>query len=183
MTVLSWNIRGLQDPLKWTLVSSLMRKNLPAICALQETHPTVDSVSCLNYRWVGRAYHSTHISYSRGVSVLIHSSIDFEELGSEIDVDGRYVFLLCRLFTLKCILAFIYVPPPYNNYILRALVEYQVKYPEVPLYAFGDFNGYIDQSLDKHPPVTGGRGVNRTALRKFIEEVGWKDPVTYLVGV
>lgn len=66
--------------------------------------------------------------------------------------------------------------PPYKNQILRALVAYQMKHPEIPLYAFGDFNNYTDQLLDKHPPVVGGRGVNRTALRKFIEEVGWKDP-------
>lgn len=112
VTVLSWNVRGLQDPLKRTMVSSLLRKHLPAVCALQETHLTADSVSCRNFRWVGKAYHSNHTSYSRGVSVLIHSSIDYEELGSEIDEDGRYVFLLCKLFTFKCILAFVYVPPP-----------------------------------------------------------------------
>lgn len=50
VTVLSWNIRGLQDPLKWTMVSSLLRKRLPAICALQKTHLTADFVSCLNFR-------------------------------------------------------------------------------------------------------------------------------------
>lgn len=107
--------------------------------------------------------------------MLIHSSIDYEALGSKIDEDGRYVFLLCKLFTFKCILAFVYVPPVINQ-ILRALVVYQVKHPEVLLYAFGDFNNYTDQLLDKHPPVVGGRGVNQTALQKLIEEVGWKDP-------
>lgn len=176
VTVLSWNIRGLQDPLKRTMVSSLLRKRLPAICALQETHLTADSLSCINFRWVGRAYHSTHTSYSRGVSVLVPGSIDFVELDSELDDEGRYVFLCCKLFSFKCILAFVYVPPPYNNLVLRSLVTFQMKYPETPLYVFGDFNNYTDAVLDKHPPVMGGGGVHRTALGKFIEEVGWRDP-------
>lgn len=176
VTVLSWNVRGLHDPLKRTMVSSLLRKHLPAICALQETHLTKDSLSCIGFRWVGKAYHSTHTSYSRGVSVLVHSSIEYVELGSEIDQEGRYVFLLCRLSTLKCILAFVYVPPPYNNQVVRALLAYQVKHPEVPLYAFGDFNNYTDPFLDKHPPVARGRAGGGTALSRFMGEVGWKDP-------
>lgn len=58
-------------------VSTSLRKYLPA---LQETHLTRDTVSGLNFAWVERAYHSTHTTYSRGVSVLVHDSLDYEEL-------------------------------------------------------------------------------------------------------
>lgn len=93
-----------------------------------------------------------------------------------IDAEGRYIFLLCRLYTLKCILAFVYIPPPYDNQTLRALLEFQIKHHEVPLFVLGDFNCYTDPVLDKHPPVINSRGTKRTALKKLIDEVGWKDP-------
>lgn len=45
-----------------------------------------------------------------------------------------------------------------------------------PLYILGDFNCFLDHSLDKHPPVVQGRGTYHTALKKLVEEVGWTDP-------
>lgn len=50
LKVMSWNVRGLGDPIKRTMVSTSMRKYLPAICVLQETHLTPDSLACLNFR-------------------------------------------------------------------------------------------------------------------------------------
>lgn len=129
LKVVSWNVRGLGDPLKRTIVSTSIRKYLPAICALQEIHLSPDTWSCLNFRWVGRAYHSTHPLFSRGVSVLIHSALDYQELDSVVDSEGRYVILYCRLFSLKCILAFVYIPPPYSHRVLRAELDFQFGWP------------------------------------------------------
>lgn len=82
-------------------------------------------------------------------------------------------FLLCWLYSLKCILAFMYIPPPCNSQPLRLL--FQLRYPEVPLFVMGDFTCYIDPDLNKHPPVTTGIGT-RTALKKLMDEVCWLDP-------
>lgn len=82
-----------------------------------------------------------------------------------IDGEGSYI-LQCRLYSLKCFLAFVYIPPPFNNQTLRALLEYQMKYSKIPLDVLGDFNCYTDSALDKHPPVTAGQGTNRFALKK-----------------
>lgn len=40
VSVVSWNVRGLYDPLKCTMIPTMLRKHLPAICALQEMHST-----------------------------------------------------------------------------------------------------------------------------------------------
>lgn len=79
--IVSWNVRGVNDPLKSTMISSGLCKFYPAIIALQETHLLRDNVSCLQYAWVGKSYHSTHTAYSRGVSVLIHKSSDIPGTG------------------------------------------------------------------------------------------------------
>lgn len=59
--------------------------------------------------------------------------------------------------------------------MLRAVLEFQLGQPDVPLYILRDFNCYLDPQLDKHPPMVPGRGVCRTALRKLVEDVGWID--------
>lgn len=73
----------------------------------------------------------------------------------------EHVFLFCRLHSLKFILAFVYIPPPYKNQTLGALLEYQLKYPDKPLYVMGDFNCSLDPGMDKHALATAG-GVTRT---------------------
>lgn len=161
--VLSLNVKRLSDPLKCTMVSTSSHKYLPAIFALQETHPTSDTLSCLNLRWVGKMNFSTHTSFSRGASVLIHSSLDYQELECVVNDEGWYVILYCPLFSLKCILAFVYIPPPYNHQVLRVVLEYQLSHPDVPLYVLVDFNCYLEPALDKFPC---------TAQRNLVDEVG-----------
>lgn len=156
--IVSWNISGLHDPLKRTMVSTALCKHLPAICALQETHLTSETVSCLNFAWVGKAYHSIHTNYSRGVSVLIPGSLDIQELGHSMDTEGRYVFLVCRIYNLQCILAIIYNPSPFNSDILRDLLMYQLGYPDMSLFVLGDFNCYLDPELAKRRIKTMGTG-------------------------
>lgn len=75
--------------------------------------------------------------------------------------------MLCRFSSLKCILAFVYIPP-------NVVLEYQLGHQDVPLYIMGDFNCYLDPAQDKHPPVVTICGSYRT-LKRFIDEVGWTD--------
>lgn len=117
--IVSWNVRGLHNPLKRTMISMMLRKHLPAKCAFQEMHLTPDTLSFLGYSWVGWAFHSTHTSYLRGVSILEHRDLDCHVLDKQIDSEGWYVLLVCRIFLVKCILPFVYIPPPYNSTVLR----------------------------------------------------------------
>lgn len=129
----------------------------------------------LQYSWVGKVYHSTHSAYSHRVSVLIHKSLAYQEIDSVVDPMGQYVFLYCRLFTITVIIAFVYIPPPFSREILQLLLSYLVDKPEVAIMILGDFNGYLDPRLDRHPPVQpplGGRG---TILSRLLMEVGWTD--------
>lgn len=97
--IMSWNVQGVNDPLKRTMISTVMRRIHPAIIGLQETHLQDNTVSFLQYAWVGKAYHSTYSAFSRGVSVLIHKAIAYQELDSLIDISGRFIFLHCKIYT------------------------------------------------------------------------------------
>lgn len=176
VALFSWNVRGIQSPLKCTMVTTILKKYSPAIYVLQDTHLVLETVSRMGFSWVGWAYHSTHTSYSRGVSVLVHCAVDFQMIDKLIDTEGRYVIILCKIHNLKCILAAIYVPPPFTTEVLRLILTYQLGHPDVPLIILGNLNCYMDPVLNKYPPPMASRTRARMALQKFTEEFGWLDP-------
>ena len=173
--IVTWNVRGVNDPLKRVMITAGLKKFHPAVIGLQETHLQKDTVGFLQYAWVGKAYHSTYSAFSRGVSVLIHKALAYQEIDSLIDVSGRFVFLYCKLYMLTLILAFVYVPPPFSREVLQLLLLYLANKPDTPVLIMGDFNCYLDPKLDRHPPVSPPRGGRGTALSRLLLEVGWTD--------
>lgn len=171
-SIVLWNIRGLNDPLGVHCHSETPSRG---VCFTGNPPDIGDSVIC-EFCMGGIAYHSTHTSYYRGMSVLIYRSPDFQLFDKVVDYEGRYVFLLCRLFQVTCILAAVYVPPLFTATVLRILLSYQLSNSNIPLILVGDVNGVLDPVLDKHPSLTMGLQHTRSPLLKFTEEVGWIDP-------
>lgn len=85
---------------------------------------------------MGCAYHSTHTSFSRRVNVLVRRALTFQELQCLIDEEGHYVFLHCKVYWVECILAMVYIPPPFSMAILRELVAFVLAKPDIPIYIF-----------------------------------------------
>lgn len=76
-----------------------------------------------------------------------------------IDAEGRYVILLCRIYQLKCILAALYIQPPFNSEVLRTLLAYWLSSPDIHVIMVGDFNCFMDPALDKYPLLVAGRKI------------------------
>lgn len=173
--LITWNVRGLHDPLKRAKVSSVLRRYHPAIKGLQETHLTTKTLRCMNYSWAQQVYHSSHTTYSRGVCVLIHKALDYHELAKASNPEGRYIFLHCKLFTLTCVLAVVYILPPFSTMVLRELVAFLLDKPRALLFILGDLNGVLNSILDRHPPLPLGPSPRGTPLSRFLAEMSWVD--------
>lgn len=85
--------------------------------------------------------------------MLVHRSLDFQEFQSAVDDEVHFVFIYCRLYTVECIIAMLYIPPPFCLMILFKLVAFTLSKADVPLYIMGDFNGILNYRLDRHPPA------------------------------
>lgn len=111
---MTWNVRGLNDRVKRSLVCQFLKRHVPDVVCLQETHLTGSKVLSLRKPWVGWSYHSTFTNSSRGVSVLIRKQLHFKLLEQVVDDSGRYVILRCLIMFKPLILIAVYVPPPAN---------------------------------------------------------------------
>lgn len=68
---------------------------------------------------------------------------------SVVDKNGRYIFLRGNLEGLDCILANVYIPPPFSAEVLKILAGFLAHHPNVPALKVGDFNNYLNFQLDK----------------------------------
>lgn len=83
------------------------------------------------------------------MSVLVHQGTPFSCTNVVIDPEGRYFFLLCSLYRLRCVLAGVYIPPPFSAELLKALATFMARHSDLLLLVVGDFNKYLDPVKDK----------------------------------
>ena len=69
---ISWNIRGMNGPVKRAQFFSHLQRLHTEIAFLQETHLRVQDQVLLRKAWIGQVYHSTFSSRARGAAIIIH---------------------------------------------------------------------------------------------------------------
>lgn len=132
LTLISWNVRGLEEANKHFTVYKSLVKYQPAIIFLfflQETHLVKDTVRCMQRHWIGWECHSMHTSYSRDISILVHKNIPFECVDKEVDEDGRYICVYCKIYHLHYVLVTLYIPPPYNCSVIKKVLVFFASTP------------------------------------------------------
>lgn len=108
--LLSWNVRGLNHPVKRNRVFTHITKLTSEVVYLQETHLLNKDHLKLRTAGFTQIYHSNFNSKSRGVAILIHRKVQFIEEAIVKDKNGRYVIVQGKLFNTPVVLANIYTP-------------------------------------------------------------------------
>ena len=152
---LTWNVRGVRNKIKRTAALAYLKAQKANIMALTETHVTGHLQAALKRPWIGWAYHSTHTSFSRGVSLLVTKATPFELLLLESDQQGKYVFVHARVGGINMLLIVCYIPPPYSSEVITMGFAFMAKHPTVPAVWMGDFNMTMDPFMDR-PTRAGG---------------------------
>lgn len=171
----SWNVRGLGSPVKRAAVYDGLDTLKVEIACLQETHLTKDTKNNLWNKRYQHQFHSTYTSYSRGVSTLIGSGVAFICRQCRIDEEGRYVFLHCVIENLECVLANLYIPPPFKLDIMYNLMEFIIDKAELPVIVVGDFNMVLDNKIDRFPGGKQSQRKQENRLKQFLQEAGLLD--------
>lgn len=156
-------------------IFSWLYKYQPAIICLSETHLIKERVHLIHRPCIDPAYHCTYSAHIRGVSILIHRPIPFSCIKSVVDPEGRYVYLLCNVYTLTLILVAISIPPPYWGETLKKILSFLDASPRAPFLLIGDFQNYLHPYWDRLHSGTLDIHSQPTSLSRLLEEVGIRD--------
>lgn len=148
LKIFSWNVRGLGTPWKRTFVFSHIKKCNPHLICLQETHLVKSSIK-LHRPWIQWSLHTTHTSYSHGVSFLVHRSVKWKLGTVQRDPEDRFLFIQAWIDCQPYVLIGLYLPPPAPISILYDAARFAANFPHSRVICMGDFNLLHDCSLDK----------------------------------
>lgn len=109
-TVVTWNVKGLNHPVKRGKVLAHLKMLSSDIIFLQETHLNKNEYIKLRCRWIGQTYHSTCAVRSRGVAILFRKGTPFTHKTTIADKEGRYLIVIGDLYSLPITLVNIYGP-------------------------------------------------------------------------
>lgn len=133
LTILQWNIKGYIN--NFNELQILIKKYRPGIISLQETHiqNTTNLIIPISYRLYLTT--STHNSYG-GSALLIHNSIQHEELDSQSNFDS----IALHIHSKKSFILFSTYIPPNKSFVYNDLA--QLFDTRSPMLITGDFNSW-----------------------------------------
>ena len=149
----SLNTNGLGDDSKRRAVFTKLHKKCHGIILLQETHSTLNCERIWKNEWGGDIIFSHGSSNSRGVAVLFPPRFDIKIKDCVTDNNGRMILISITFENDAYILVNIYAPTKdhrieQNNFITE-LKDIISAYKGQTMLIGGDFNFYMDPSLDK----------------------------------
>ena len=163
--LLSYNVKGLNSPVKRHKILKELKTYRTDIAFLQETHLTIESnIRLFSQDFPTWYYGDTISKRARGVAIGIAKGTRFKLFDRLTDPEGRFLFLKGKIEEMVCTLVNIYAP---NDRPLKYMVEVLGKLRDFrvgKVILGGDLNLCMDPRLDKTSQIQGSRN---TQLRKF----------------
>ena len=147
LNLISWNVKGLNHPVKRNRVLAHLSQLHVGIAFLQETHFHNADINRIRRTWVGEVFHSRFNSKARCTAILIHKDILFAAEKTVADPGGRFVIVSGKLLNKPVILANIYAPNWDNEAFIKSFFS---ALPEVNVHNLiigGDFNCVLSPEL------------------------------------
>ena len=177
---ISWNVKGLNGPVKRGRIFSHLRNLKTDIAFLQETHLRNLDQLRLKKQWVGQIFHSSFNTRARGTAIIIHKRIQFIPSNCISDPQGRYVIVSGQLFHVPVLLVNLYAPNWDDAGFVQRLVCQLPDLNDHNLILGGDFNCVMDPSLDRSNPKVHTLSKMASQFSEFFGHAACVDPWRYL---
>lgn len=99
LTLASWNVRGLNNPIKRGKAFAHLKSPSTDTIFLQETHLKNDSYSRLRCRLIGNIYHSSFPAKGRGTEIRMRKGIPFIHKATISDKEGRFLIVTGEIYS------------------------------------------------------------------------------------
>ena len=176
----SWNVKGLNQPVKRSKVLHHLQSMGTHIAFLQETHLKTDNHSLLHKRWVGQMYHSHFSCKARGTAILIHKSVPFTLSSTKLDKNGRYIIVTGNLYNKPVILANVYAPNWDDEHFFKSFLSSFQDMQSHCLILGGDFNCWLNPSLDRSSMNMKPQTKSAKLIKSFLKEFAMSDVWRFL---
>ncbi len=110
ISLMSYNVRGLNRKIKRKSIYNYIEKKKVDICFLQETYSTTESEPIWNREWDGEVLFCHGTSHSKGVMILFRKGLDVKIRETCTDLRGRYIFTRVTIDSVDLQLLNIYAP-------------------------------------------------------------------------
>ena len=155
ITLNSFNCRGLRDRQKRMNIFTWLKTHHNGITLLHETHSALTDEPDWSREWGSEIIFSHGSTNSRGVAILIPESLklNFKIVLTFKDTSGRMLLLECNIEKNKFLIINVYAPTKnrldMQHEFSRNLKNLLDEYCDKALIIGGDFNTYLNTSLDK----------------------------------
>ena len=177
---ISWNVRGLNGPVKRAKVFQHLKLHRTDIAFLQETHLKIHDHTRLRRPWVGQVFHSLFDSKARGAAILVSKKIQFISESIIPDRNGRFIIVSGRLFHLPVTLVCVYAPNFDDAEFMARLLSSIPNMNTHHLILGGDLNCVMNTQVDRSSPRVTNLSKMAITLQSFMEDYGSCDPWRFL---
>lgn len=174
---ISWNVKGINNPVKRTRVFTHLKSLRSDVVYLQETHLRSSEQIKLKKTWISQIFSSKFEDRSRGVAILIRKGIPFIPLSTVADTRGRYIIIQGRLYGKQVILANVYGPNWDDPNFYCTFLKHLPDLTESHLILGGDFNCVLNPQLDRSNPKPDSKiSKAGNVLKSFMQSYAFFDP-------
>lgn len=164
LKILSYNVRGLNSPIKRGRLWVELQHWGADVVFLQETHFKSSSIPSLPQNVLNQWYHAVSpIARARGVTIAFKKSCPWTTETLQSDPEGRYLFVKGTLQGRRYTFASIYSPNVGTANFLVKVFRKLEEFKEGCVVVGGDFNMVLEPSIDTS---TGRTAVSFKAIKR-----------------
>uniref|UniRef100_A0A803J3S5 exodeoxyribonuclease III n=1 Tax=Xenopus tropicalis TaxID=8364 RepID=A0A803J3S5_XENTR len=147
--IISWNVNGINSPIKPKRILQELKKYDADIALLQETHLNADENQKLCSSWVAENIYSPAINKKGGVSILFDKKLNFQLINTTKDNSGRFIHAEIFLQNQSWNICSVYAPNNNKPEFYRDLTHRINSLSSFNVIVGGDFNESHLWCLDK----------------------------------
>lgn len=149
INVISWNVNGLNSPVKRAKCLDYLHRKRADIALIQESHFRASDVTRCQNRHFKIIAASSYTSASRGVLILQNRRFPFILEKSGSDDHGWITYVLGSWNSLKIAFVSVYAPNKFDTDFFPSLTKLLLSFGDYNLVVGMDANAVVNPSIDK----------------------------------
>lgn len=171
LSVISWNVKGLNHPVKKNKVFTHLKQLKPGVVFLHDSDQWR-----LDKCWAGQFFHSNFRGKARRTAILINRNIPFEPSDVIPVKNGRFIIVSAKLYDKSLTLANVYAPNVDDVQFFNSFF-----FPNShSLILGGDFNCCLDAVLDYSSSKATTLSKSAGYIKSFLADISLSDPWRFL---